>query len=315
MATQYKYLFGPVPSRRLGISLGVDLVPKKVCSLDCVYCEVGRTTTLTADREEYVDVSRIKEELLHYFEHHPDPDYITFSGSGEPTLNIKLNEVIDLIKSLKPHIPVAVLTNGTLFSVPEVRDLLMGADLVLPSLDAATEAAFKRINRPAEGITVAKHIQGLIDFSRDFKGKIWLEVFILPGYNDHESELLKLKEVIQRIAPDSVQLNTLDRPGVLSGLHSAGNGLLQKIIDFWGLEHVEIISKVAQRKSVHSYKADIEETIVETIARRPCTLEDLITILGIHVNELNKYLAQLEDDQTIETIEGPRGTFYQLKGR
>ncbi len=113
----YKYLFGPVPSRRLGMSLGVDLVPKKVCSLDCVYCEVGKTTKLTLERREYIKFNKVKEELTHYFRNNPDPDYITFSGSGEPTLNIFIGEVLQFIKQIKPNIPIAVLTNGTLFYV------------------------------------------------------------------------------------------------------------------------------------------------------------------------------------------------------
>jgi len=177
----YKYLFGPVPSRRLGMSLGVDLVPKKVCSLDCVYCEVGKTSKLTLERKEYILFDKIKNELIDYFNNNPDPDYITFSGSGEPTLNIQIGEVLRYIKQIKPDIPVAVLTNGTMLFEKDVRDALMDADLVLPSLDAVTEEVFQKINRPPGDLTAKKYISGIIDFKNSFKGKIWLEVFILPG--------------------------------------------------------------------------------------------------------------------------------------
>lgn len=310
----YKYLFGPVPSRRLGMSLGVDLVPKKVCSLDCVYCEVGKTTKLTLERKEYIKVDRVKEDLLNYFSNNPDPDYITFSGSGEPTLNIFMDEILQFIKENKPNVPVAVLTNGTLFYDSNVRETLLKADLVLPSLDAATEEVFKKINRPATDLTVERCIQGLIDFRKDFKGKIWLEIFILPGYNDSDSELAELKKAIIKIKPDSIQLNTLDRPGTISNLRGATRGELQRVVEYWELDNVEIIAAAPERKTMQAYRSDTETAIVETIARRPCTLDDLTKILGKHVNEVNKYLDVLEAEGKIETVEQERGVFYQVKG-
>ena len=309
----YKYLFGPVPSRRLGMSLGVDLVPKKVCSLDCVYCEVGKTTKLTLDRKEYIKFDKVKEELTHYFANNPDPDYITFSGSGEPSLNIFIGEILQFIKTNKPTIPVAVLTNGTLLYDKKVREAIMDADLVLPSLDAATEGVFKKINRPAKDLKIDKYIQGLIDFSKEFNGKIWLEVFILPDYNDSENELAELKKVILKINPVSIQLNTLDRPGTVSDLRGATRQELQRVADFWNLKNVEIISSSQERRNIQSFRSDIETAIVETIARRPCTLDDLTKILGLHINEVNKYLDVLESEKVIERNEQERGVFYQKK--
>ncbi|MDD2563217.1 MAG: radical SAM protein [Salinivirgaceae bacterium] len=246
----YKYLFGPVPSRRLGMSLGVDLVPKKVCTLDCVYCEVGKTTKLTLDRKEYIKFDKVKEELIHYFNNNPDPDYITFSGSGEPTLNSRIGEMLQFIKQIKPNIPVAVLTNGTLFYDKKVREALLNADVVLPSLDAATNEVFMKINRPATNLTTDQYIQGLIDFRSEFKGKIWLEIFILPDYNDTDHELSELKKVILKIKPDSIQLNTLDRPGTISNLRGATREELQRISNLWKLDNVEIISSSQERKNI-----------------------------------------------------------------
>nr|NJM01404.1 radical SAM protein [Desulfobacula sp.] len=309
----YQYLFGPVPSRRLGMSLGVDLSPKKICSLDCVYCEVGKTTRLTLERKEYVPLDRVKEELTHYFKNSPDPDYITLSGSGEPTLNTCIKDVLQFIKQNKPQIPTAVLTNGTLFYDKAVRDALMDADLVLPSLDSATDEGFKKINRPPESLKIDPYIQGLVDFRRAFTGRIWLEIFILPGYNDTEQELTALKKALVKIRPDSIQLNTLDRPGTLEGLKGATRKELERIREFWGMDRIEIIAAFPQRKNIRAYREDTETAIMETLLRRPCTLDDLSALLGLHIHEINKYLDVLEAEDQIETSRQERGVFYQAK--
>jgi len=295
------------------MSLGVDLVPSKVCSLDCVYCEVGKTTKLTLERREYVKRDIIIEELTHYFENSSDPDYITFSGSGEPTLNVFIGEILKFIKRNKPEIPVAVLTNGTLLFDADVRSEILDADIVLPSLDAATEKCFKKINCPASDLDFHKYIEGLISFRKEYRGKIYLEVFILPGYNDIESELSEIRKTILKIEPDLVQLNTLDRPGTVSNLRAASGEELGRIIDYLGLSNVEIIAASSERKNVQSYRTDKESVILETIERRPCTLDDLIRLLGLHANEVNKYLSVLEADHKIEAVKQERGIFYRRK--
>jgi len=309
----YKYLFGPVPSRRLGMSLGIDLIPTKVCSLNCVYCECGKTTNLTIERKEYVPYNKVTNELEHYFKNNPAPDYVTFSGSGEPTLNLKIGDIIKFLKSNYPYIPIAILTNGTLFDQKEVRTELLNADLVLPSLDAASELSFKKINRPFHTLNINKYIQGLIDFRKEYSGKIWLEVLILPGYNDNKKDLKLLKDAFVKIKPDRIQLNSLDRPGILNTLRSATRNELQQIADFFGLDNVEIIASAPKRKEIKSYRKDTETAILETIFRRPCTLDDLSEILGLHKNEINKYLDVLESDDKIEIIRQSRGIFYKIK--
>ena len=308
----YNHLFGPVPSRRLGMSLGVDLIPHKICSLNCVYCECGSTTTHTLERREYVPVEEIYRELEDFFEKHPDPEYITFSGAGEPTLHSHIGEVIGFIKRHRPGIPVAVLSNGTLFYNPEVRAELMQADLVLPSLDAATQNAFSKINRPVKDFNIEQYIQGLLDFSHEFQGEIWMEVLILPGYNDDWENLSAIRKVLQNINPTRIQLNTLDRPGTVKGLRAATAAELEGIAKDWDLKQVEIIAPPEERKEKKSYRTDLESVILETISRRPCTLGDLEKILGMHVNEINKYLGTLEESGKIETVEQDRGTFYQI---
>jgi len=311
----YKYLFGPVPSRRLGISLGVDLIPKKVCSLNCVYCEVGKTTKLTLERMEYVKYDKVIAELKQFMSNKPKIDYITFSGSGEPTLNSRIGDILNHIKENYPEVKTAVLTNGTLLSDKKIRNELINADVILPSLDAASQAAFEKINRPDPKLEIEPYIQGLIDLRKEYKKKIWLEVFILKNYNDSKEELDLLKEAILRINPDSVQLNTLDRPGTMADLVPLSNRELEEIIAYWNLPNTEIISSVSKRTSVDSYSGDIETAILGTIARRPCTLDDLHHLLGIHVNEINKYLGTLEAKNKIKTVNLQRGVFYELKNK
>lgn len=308
----YKHLFGPVPSRRLGISLGVDLVPHKVCTLNCIYCECGSTTRLTLDRAEYVPLSEVMDELTDYFEKNPDPDFITFSGAGEPSLHSGIGQILKFIKKLKPGIRVALITNGTLFSDPLVRKELQDVDVVLPSLDAATDAAFRKINRPRNELHLDEYINGLTRFKQESRGEFWLEVLILPGYNDDKDNISALRKAIQKIDPDRVQLNTLDRPGVLEGLRAASREELEAIAQALNLPDAEIVVPALKREASVAFRRDVEAAILETISRRPCTLQDIQQILGIHINEINKYLTSLEKSGKIETNRQDRGVFYQL---
>jgi wyosine [tRNA(Phe)-imidazoG37] synthetase (radical SAM superfamily) len=262
---------------------------------------------------EYVPVDEVYRELTDFFENNPDPDYITFSGAGEPTLHSHMGEVIAFLKQQRPDLKVAVLTNGTLFHDPVVRNELMMADLVLPSLDAATAYAFRKINRPVLNFDLEQYIQGLLDFSNEFEGEIWMEVLILPGYNDDSENLSAIRKVLLKINPTRIQLNTLDRPGTVKGLRAATNAELVAIANAWDLEQVEIIAPPEERKEKLSYRTDLESVILETISRRPCTLRDLEKILGMQKNEINKYLGTMEDSGKIETVEQDRGTFYQIR--
>ncbi len=309
----YRYLFGPVPSRRLGISLGIDLVPMKTCTLNCIYCECGRTTDLAVDRKEYVPLDTVKTEYRHYLAHNRKPDYVTFSGSGEPTLNRRIGEIIRFIQAYKQRVPVAVLTNGTLLFDPQVRQELKEAPVVIPSLDAATERVFRKINCPHPRLNMDAMIDGLVRFRKEYSGQLWLEVFILPGLNDTTAELTALKQAIERIAPDRIQLNTLDRPGTVIDIRAADKTELERVLNFWNLKNTEIIVHAPERRKLASYREDTESAILETIARRPCTLEDLTQIVGLHANEVNKYLDVMEADRKIEVVKQERGFFYRIK--
>jgi len=308
-----KYLFGPVPSRRLGISLGVDLVPHKVCSMNCVYCEVGKTTNLTIERREYVPIDGVIEELNNYLSQNPKLDFITFSGQGEPTLNSGLEKVINFIKSSYPHYKVALITNGTLFWDKNVRNEVQKADVLLPSLDAVSKMTFLKLNRPNKNLQIDQIIEGLITLRKEFKGKIYLEIFFVPGLNDTESELNLLKSAIQKIKPDIIQLNTLDRPGTENWVKSLPREKLDQIVNFFQPLPVEIISNPKARKQIQSFNQNISDQILETIKRRPVTDKDLSQILNLHLNELNKYLSELIDDGKIESIKLDRGLFFKIK--
>ena len=294
------------------MSLGVELIPHKVCSFNCIYCECGSTTELTAERKEWVPVGDVKKELINFFENNREPDYITFSGAGEPSLNSGIGELIEFLKERWPNLPIAVLTNGSLLSRADVRSELLKADVVLPSLDAVSEDVFLRIDRPSPDIKIKEYIEGLIKFREEFTGQIWLEVLIIPGFNDDLQELDLLKEAFQQIRPDRIQINSLDRPGAVDNLRSANKMELDSIKEYWNLGNVEVIAAVADRKMIKSYRQDSETAILETIARRPCTLEDLSDILGLHINDVNKYLGVLQGDNRITFSRQDRGIFYHL---
>ena len=307
----YHHIFGPVPSRRLGISLGIDLVTHKICSMDCIYCECGKTTELTLDQKEYVLFKDVIKELDHFLEHHPDPDYITFSGSGEPTLNPVLGDVIDHIRAKRPHINIAVLTNSTLIRNPSVWQALLKADLVLPSLDAVSKKAFSRINRPHKGIDGKEIARGIEAFAKEFKGKIWLEVMILPEINDGLADLTDLKEAIYRINPDRLQLNTLDRPGTMTDIKPASKADLERVAAILDFPDTEIIAGVGRDINARSKPEDIKDVIIATIHRRPCTKEDLLKILGVEKEMIEGCINILLQEKKIISNHGERGLFYR----
>ena len=306
----YRYLFGPVPSRRLGISLGIDLVPHKTCLFNCVYCECGRTTNLTCERREYVPTNEVIAELDEFLATAPDLDYVTFAGSGEPTLHSGIGEIISFIKDRYPCYRVAVLTNSALFTEPGVRAALMRADLVVPSLDAVSEEVFVKINRPSPGITAGQVLEGLLDFAREYTGEVWLEIFIVPGVNDTEKELRLLKDAVIAIEPDRVQVNTLDRPGAEDWVRPASPEAIERIAAMLG-GNAGAIGVAYAGRTLPPVTREIRETILATIRRRPCTPRDLATLLGIRPTEVAKHLRVLEAEGLIEAVEEKRGVFYR----
>ena len=306
-----KYLFGPVRSRRLGLSLGVDLLPFKTCSMNCVYCECGPTTSHTAEIMEYFPTHDVIAELDLYLGKNPDLDVITFAGSGEPTLHSGLGDIIDFIKVKYPRYRVAVLTNGSLLWLEEVRRALLRADIISPSLDAVSPEIFGKINRPSTGLDPAKIIGGMIQLRAEFRGEIHLEVFIVQGVNDLPGELDLIREAALRIKPDRLQLNTLDRPGTDPSLEPADRDTMERIRDFMKPLPVEIIgAPVAGKRDAARGNAD---AILATLRRRPSTAVDLAASLGLEAGEAEALLERMADGGTVEKRTGDRGIFYSAK--
>lgn len=310
---KFKHLFGPVMSRRLGVSLGVDLIPYKHCSLNCVYCEVQNTTHLTMQRSEFYPVSEILAELDIALADLPHLDYITFSGAGEPTLYSRIGEIITYIKANYPAYKLALITNSTLLKDEKVRREVSACDIALPSLDAATDEAFFKINRPVPNLKARDIINGLIDFRKEFAGSILLEVFIIPGINDNEEELELLAEAIHKIKPDVVQLNSLDRPGTEAWVQAAPLSLLKEIKSFFESRissPIEIVSKAQCQASDFVLDEDLIASILQLIKRRPCTAEDISKSLAVHINEISKILRQLHLEEKVSVNAGPGGVYY-----
>ena len=308
MAEGKKYLYGPVTSRRLGLSLGVDIVPFKVCTLDCVYCQLGSTTQKTTERAEYVSAELVLTELRETLARDLKADFITIGGSGEPTLNSGLGEIIDGIKKIT-DIPVALLTNGTLFYRPDVRADCINADVVLPSLDAGDKRTFEKINRPHEDIVLENLISGLCLFRNEFAGNIWLEVFFIEGVNTDPSHIAKIKDAIEQIRPDKVQLNTAVRPTAEAGIKKLTPEKLQDIAEQLGHK-----AEVAADFSPGRCGKHIEtkaESVFSMLKRRPCSINDICSGLGIHRNEALKYVNHFQKKGVVNSSEKDGIVFFR----
>lgn len=293
MSSSYQYLFGPVPSRRLGLSLGVDPIPKKLCTLDCVYCEVRQTDLRALKRKEYIPARSIIGELQTALRELKELDFVTFSGSGEPTLNSKLGELIHAVK-LMTRVPVAVITNGTLLYRDDVRRDLLEADVVLPSLDAATQPVFEQINRPHPQLKINIIIEGLKQFRIEYHGKIWLEILLVEGINDTETELAALREAINEIRPDKVQLNTVVRPPAESFAHPVNEERLREIQTYFG-GTCEIVGTFQKKNLQNGTRVDVAR-VISLLERRAMTTEEIAAALGITLDATVEVLQILQDE-------------------
>lgn len=287
------------------------MVPRKVCTYDCIYCQIGRTSLKTLQRKEYVPASSILREVQEALRScTTPPDYVTISGSGEPTLNERLGEIVRGIKDMSPS-PLAVITNGSLLYREEVAEALLEADVVLPSLDAVTPAVFETINRPHPDLRLEQIVEGLKAFRRAFKGKMWLEVLLCRGINDGRAELQALKEVIAEIAPEAVHLNTVVRPGVEEYAYPVPYERLSTIAKELG--GAEVITNPPQ-KVASSAQKDLEEQILRTLEVRPLTLEELSCSLGLHEIDALKVLDHLADEGKITFRIFDHRIYYEAKG-
>ncbi len=302
-----KHVFGPVPSRRLGFSLGVDVIPHKYCPFDCIYCQIGKTTNIETTRKNFVDPYYVVNEIMSKIRKTHRIDYITFSGSGEPTLNTDLGTMIREIKK-KTDIPVSVITNSALLYLDDVRKDLMFADVILPSLDAVSDDVFRCINRPHSFIDIKTIIQGLKLLRKDYKGRIWLEVMLVKGVNDSAEELEKLKKTVSEISVNKIQLNTVTRPPTEQKTEGLTEGDLKKICRYLG-ESCEIICSF--EKSVKKPdEEDWSRKIIEILQRRSLTLDDIVKITGIPLENAKNRLKTLENEGQIKSYFFDDTTFY-----
>lgn len=304
---RYKYLFGPVLSRRLGRSLGVDLVPFKTCTYDCIYCEQGRTTNHTMERREYVRTEDVLEEVGDFLSFHPAPDFVTLSGAGEPTLHAGLAQLIQGIKSLT-RIPLAVITNGSLLWDGKVRDALHDADIVLPSLDAGSAELFRYIDRPVPGISFEQMVTGLIAFRMSFQNEIWLEVLLLSGITSGESEVREIAEWARRIRPDRIQLNTVARPPAESFALPTTPEQLERLAELFDPRAMVIAEPPAFGMQLGASPDAVR--VLELLERRPCPPAEIAAALELRPVEVSKLIERLLAEHRV--IEKSLGTsrFY-----
>ena len=318
-----KYLFGPVYSRRLGHSLGIDLLPPKICTLNCVYCEVGPTTELTCERKEYVPTEEILKEIDQVLEQGTGGrpiDVFTLTAMGEPTLHTGIGKIIAYLKG-KTSKPVAVLTNGTLFFDPKVRAELSAADIVIPSLDAARQESFERVNQPASMVNLEQVIEGLALFRREFRGELWLEILLVRDMNDSLEDFVALQQAVRKINPVRIQLNTVARPPMdgrarpvtrekmeqaAAMLADGYEGRIDILIDFQAIGK----KRDGEEKQARKQQA-LGEEVAAMLQRRPCPLEEIDKALHVQDLDLTRDCVQmLVDTGRIEKIIHNDKEFY-----
>ena len=302
----YRHLFGPVPSRRLGLSLGVDLLKEKTCSFDCVFCEVGRTRDLTLDRKEYVSPEVILEELRAWLDGGGKADHITLAGTGEPTLNTGFGKVISGIKEITKT-PVAILSNGSLFFMEEVRRDAAQADIVKLSLGAWNQESMDRLNRPYDGLKFEDVLDGYGIFRGMFKGELWLEVLIAEGINDHVEHVGCIAELAESFSPDRIHLNTVVRPGTEESAVAASSEKMQILARLFD-PPAEIV--VDFKGAGGGECASVREILI----RRPCTLEDLAKSATMEVGAIELLLQEHGSDWRVESKDMDGRSFYFIRG-
>jgi len=321
------HIFGPVNSRRLGRSLGIDLFSDKVCNLNCIYCEVGATHRLTCDRAEYVPTEKILGEIDRYFQ---DPareqeiDVVTVTASGEPTLHAGFGRILAHLKS-KTGKRIAVLTNGTTLMDARVRGELALADVVIPSLDAAREKSYRKLDRPAACVDLGEVIEGLVVFSHEYTGKLWLEILFAEGINDSDADIEALSGVIKRMRVDRIQLNTVARPPLESFARPVSEKRFGEIAATMRKQYPDIPVDMLARGAVTREDAteivfghgrgrqDIIDEIIQMLKRRPCTAADINTIFPSGGSEkVEQYLEPLVRSGRVRTrVHGDR-VYYSL---
>jgi wyosine [tRNA(Phe)-imidazoG37] synthetase (radical SAM superfamily) len=304
------HVFGPVPTRRLGRSLGIDPLPLKTCDFNCVYCQLGRTPRLTTRRKRFVNASDLFAEVVTAVARHGRDaiDWITFVGSGETTLFSRLGSVIRFVQTAT-RLPVAVITNGSLLSQPCVRRELVAADAVLPSLDAGSEEVYRRINRPHRSLTFTDHVEGLEAFRREYNGRLWVEVMLVKGINDTPSSLDALARLLRRIAPDEIHLTLPDRPPSEPWVEAPEASTIARATELLGATAATI--EPAAVTAPLTEGSNLAGAVAAVLARHPMHEEELVRLLGEWApGRWLTLLAELGKRADLQTIERPGGRFW-----
>jgi wyosine [tRNA(Phe)-imidazoG37] synthetase (radical SAM superfamily) len=301
-----RYVYGPVPSRRLGFSLGVDVVPYKTCSLDCIYCQLGRTRLKTVGRKPYTQEDAVRKEIKEALAKKQSIDYITFAGSGEPTLNSDIGALIRETKRIT-SLPVVVLTNGTLLFREDVRRDLAKADIVMPSLDAASQKVFENVNRPHKSLHIGTIIDGLKKFRGSYKGQIWLEIMLVKDFNNDGAELLLLKKAVSKICPDKIYLNTVVRPPSEIYAKPLSQSEMISVKNFFD-QSCEVITEFHRQRVEEAN--NVEEAIIDMAQRRPLTIEDIANVLGVSTANAEEYVNGLKKSGKLKERQYKEEKYY-----
>jgi wyosine [tRNA(Phe)-imidazoG37] synthetase (radical SAM superfamily) len=305
-----RYVFGPVPSRRLGQSLGVDPIVFKTCNWNCVYCQLGRSTPMSRERKEYVPADDVVAEVRQALAAHGpgEVDWVTFGGSGEPTLHARLGAMIRAVKEMT-DIPVAVLTNGSLLYLPEVQVELMPADAVLPTLDAGSEAVYQQVNRPRPELIFERLVGGLQAFRRVYGGKLWVEVMLVKGLNDGEEALRDLAGALARIRPDEVHVNRPVRPPAEAWVSAPDEEALTRAAAILG-QGAQVVRGAGGVLDLSGH-GNLQEAVIEILARHPMSVDELTEALGRWTpGEVDAALARLAETGRVRTVERTGRTYW-----
>lgn len=293
-----RYIFGPVPSRRLGASLGVSPIPEKTCNYSCVYCQLGRTTKMINDRRDFFPVEDILAELSERIEDGADFDVVSIVGEGEPTLYSGLGELIAGVKK-RTDKPVAVITNGALLSDEALRRELLDADIVLPSMDAFDEASFKEIDRPHGKLKFAEVNRGLIEFSHEYKGQLWLEIMLVDGMNTSDEALSRLAAMARQLRCDRLYINTPVRPPAEDFAGTASHEVIKKAAEMMGGISIDMLTSGA----FGSDEEDSFEAVISIARRHPMNTFEIESFLSSRGEDKAGFFERLSGDARVTVID------------
>lgn len=303
-----RFVFGPVPSRRLGFSLGVDLIPRKYCSFDCIYCQLGPTAQTHRERQSFYDPALVVEQVVERVREGGRIDCVSLSGSGEPTLNSDIGWVIRTLKD-RISLPVAVITNGSLLSREDVRKDLMRADIVLPSLDAASETVYRQVNRPHESLGFASVVEGLDAFCREYRGRVWLEVMLIDNVNNDAQHIEMFKTILDGLPVEKIQLNTVARPPAERTARPVSRAGLLSVARFFG-SRTEVIADRVRKQESGFHPQEWEHSVLAMLARRSLGLADIARSTGVSGQTAREGMKRLVEQKKARVVALGRRRFY-----